>query len=115
MVCDFSGLIAECPVTIYPSPISKIQIFYEGTAAPKTVGMYKEDVITLEAYSFPGDAASGAGAYTWKSSSKCVEIEDNLDGTVTIYGVKAGTATITCSAADGSGKTATVKVKVVNP
>ena len=112
---DGSGLIAECPVTIYPSPISKIQIFYEGTAAPKTVGMYKEDVITLEAYSFPGDAANGAGAYTWKSSSKCVEIEDNLDGTVTIYGVKAGTATITCSAADGSGKTATVKVKVVNP
>lgn len=112
---DGSGLVAECPVTIYPSPISKIQIFYQGTAAPKTVGMYKEDSITLEAFSFPGDAASGAGAYTWKSSSKCVEIEDNLDGTITVYGVRAGTATITCSAADGSGKKATVKVKVVNP
>ena len=112
---DGSGLIAECPVYIYPSLISKIQIFYEGTAAPRTVGMYKEDVITLEAFSYPGDAASGAGAYTWKSSSKCVEIEDNLDGTVTIYGVKAGTATITCTAADGSGKKATVKIKVVNP
>ena len=112
---DGSGLYASCPVTIYPSPISKIQILYEGNAAPSIVGMYQYDTITLEAFSFPGDAASGAGAYTWKSSSKCISIEDNLDGTITIYAVKAGTATITCSAADGSGKKATVKIKVVKP
>ena len=112
---DGSELVAECPVTIYPDPISKIQILYEGSAAPKTLGLFIDDSLTLEAASFPGTAAQGAGAYTWKSSSKCVEIEDNGDGGITVYGIKSGTATITCTAADGSGKKTTVKIKVVKP
>ena len=113
---DGSGLTVECPVSIYPSPISKLQIYYEGSAALKTLGLYIDEALTLQGVTVhPSDAAYGAGAYTWKSSSKCVEIEDNGDGTITVYGIKAGTAIITCTAADGSNKKATVKIKVVKP
>jgi uncharacterized protein YjdB len=47
----------------------------------------------------------------WKSSNKKVA---TVSSKGVVKGVKAGTATITATAADGSGKKATYKVKVVN-
>ena len=52
----------------------------------------------------------------WSSSNNNIaRLTDNGDGTVTVTGLKAGTANITCSAQDGSGKKATVKVTVIKP
>ena len=49
----------------------------------------------------------------WKSSNEKVAQIDAVTGE--IYGVKAGTVTITASAKDGSGKRDTVRVVVQKP
>jgi hypothetical protein len=65
--------------------------------------------ITLKATITPTDAANQE--VTWTSSDEKVATVDE-DGKVTA--VAAGTATITCTATDGSGVSATCKVTVTN-
>ena len=104
---DGSGKTATCAVTIYPATTS-LQVLYNGeTVTGKTVEIQAGQSITLEGSSLP---VSAAEAYTWKSSGAAATVTE--DGEVT--GKTAGsTVTITCTAADGSGKKATVKIKVV--
>ena len=103
---DGSGVKGYCTVTVYPATTS-VQILYDGAdVTGETLELQVGQTITLEGSSLPVSAAS---AYEWKSSGTAAEVED---GKVT--GVTDGkTVTVTCTAADGSGKKATVKIKVV--
>lgn len=81
----------------------------------KTVNLYSADVPETEKNDqvFPLTAAtSNNGPVTWTSSNASVASVDE-NGTVTAH--KAGSATITCKADDGSGKKATFTVKVTTP
>lgn len=53
---------------------------------------------------------TAAGKYTW-ASSKAASVDVDEKGCVTVVG-GTGTVIVTCTAADGSGKKATVKIKV---
>lgn len=104
---DGSGKSATCAVTIYPATTS-VQVLYNGEIVTgKTIEIQAGQTISLAGSSLP---VSAAEAYTWKSSGDAAAVTE--DGQVT--GVTAGkTVTVTCTAADGSGKKATVKIKVV--
>ncbi len=65
----------------------------------------EEEYIRLHA-----TAGNGANLVWTSSNTKVVEVYDGL-----LYARSAGTATITCTAQDGSNKKATCKVTVVNP
>ena len=64
--------------------------------------------LALEVISHPENAAR---AYTWKTSNSKVATV-NEEGVVT--GLKAGRVKITCTAADGTGKSISITLKVVN-
>ena len=52
----------------------------------------------------------------WSSSNpKIATVTANDDGTATVSAIKSGSTNITCTALDGSGKKATVKVTVITP
>ena len=73
---------------------------------PKTA--YIDNVITLTAEVTGGDSELAV----WKSSAPAVAAVSQ-DGTV--RALKAGTSVITCDAGDGSGKKASVRVRVIVP
>ena len=75
-----------------------------------SVNIEKGKTVQLKATVTPTTATTRT--VTWKSSDTSVVAVDN-DGKVTAKA--AGTAMITCTAKDGSGKKATCKVTVVNP
>ncbi len=63
-----------------------------------------------------GTAGNGANLAWTCSNTSLLNIYPNPDGSVYVYATgKAGTATLTCTAQDGSNKRATCKVTVVNP
>ena len=72
-------------------------------AANRVATTLNEKIVVDNTYSLPS-------GYTWKSSKDAVATVDE-DGYVTA-GEKTGTVTITATANDGSGKKATVKIKV---
>ena len=97
---DGSGVSASCKVTVYPAT-TKVTV--TASKSTLTVG----DQLALTASSLPGNTA---GTYTWKSSStKVATVDEN--GVVTA--LKAGSVKITVTAADGTGKSASVTLKVV--
>ena len=96
---DGSGLAAECFVTVCPLTTSVAIV-----NAPAT--LYISRSVDLDAICNPSGAAQDV---TWKSSSASVATVD-ADGVVTA--LKAGTVTITATAADGSGKKATAKITI---
>ena len=77
----------------------------------KTVELLPGDSLQLTAVSMPLDAYQD---WTWKSSGeKLAQVDE--DGVVTAAEDAAGrTVTITCTAADGSGRKQTVKIRIVN-
>lgn len=93
---------ASCKVTV-AQPVTSIRL--NKTSAT----LEALDTLQLTATVSPSDAYQKAIA--WKSSDPSVAAVDN-DGLVTAY--QKGTATITASATDGSGKTATCKITVSN-
>ena len=102
---DGSGTTASCQVTVYPAT-TKVQITaQDGGALPGTLNV--GDQVTFKGRSVPENTAS---RYTWKTSNaKLATVDEN--GTVTA--VKAGTVTVTCTAADGTNKSASFKLKIV--
>lgn len=93
---------ASCKVTV-AQPVTSIRL--NKTSAT----LEALDTLQLTATVSPSDAFQKA--ITWKSSDPSVAAVDD-DGLVTAY--QKGTATITASATDGSGKTATCKITVSN-
>ncbi len=91
-------------ITVKAEPVSSI------TIEPEKPVLYldSQNTAVLKAAASPSSAAQ---AFTWSSSdSKVVTVSEK--GKVT--GVKAGEATITATAVDGSGRTGSVTVKVLD-
>ncbi len=73
-----------------------------------------EKQILLTGTGLPEEAA--ALRFTWNSSNPSVaEVYEQDDGKCLVVGRSAGTSTITCTAADASGKKAAVTVNVISP
>ena len=106
---DGSGVTATCKVTVYPATTKVTIGIPGGGSVPKT--MAYDELLVLKATSTPDGADGAATVYTWKSSNKLVTVKD---GNVTADPKAVGkTVTITATAADGTNKSASIKLKIV--
>ena len=101
---DGSGVSASCEVTVYPAT-TKVTISAKGSELPASISV--DTTLELTVSSQP---AGTAGTYTWKSSNEKIAAVDE-NGVVTA--IKAGKVKITCTAADGTNKSASVTLKIV--
>lgn len=101
---DGSGVSASCEVTVYPAT-TKVTISAKGGELPASI--FTDTTLELTASSLP---AGTKGTYTWKSSNEKIAAVD-ANGVVTA--IKAGKVKITCTAADGTNKSASVTLKIV--
>ncbi len=100
---DGSGVKAECAVTVEKKVVKATKV-----TISKTVLSLKEgEKATLTAVVTPDNATSKS--VNWTSSDKSVA---TVDASGNITAIKAGTVTITATAADGSGKSASCKITV---
>jgi uncharacterized protein YjdB len=100
---DGSGVTATCKITV-TEPVTSIKL----DVSSKTIAKGKS--VTLKATVKPSNATDKT--VTWKSSNTKVAKVDKKTGKVTAK--KVGTATITCTSADGKTK-ATCKITVTTP
>lgn len=111
MALDGSGVTATCKVTVYPATTKVTIGIPGGGSVPKT--MAYDELLVLKATSTPDGADGAATVYTWKSSNKLVTVKD---GNVTADPKAVGkTVTITATAADGTNKSASIKLKILAP
>lgn len=103
---DDSGVKATCKITV-TNPVIKVT---KVTLNKTTASVVKGKTLTLTATVTPTNATNKN--VTWKSSNTKIA---TVDGNGKVTAVAAGTATITCTAADGSRKSATCKITVTNP
>lgn len=104
---DGSGVTAKCDVIVYPATTKVTIGTPDGGSVPKT--MAYNELLVLKATGNDGSAQ----AFTWKTSNKLVTVED---GNVTADPKAVGkTVTITATAADGTNKSASIKLKIVAP
>ena len=103
---DGSGVKATCKITV-TNPVVKVT---KVTLNKTTASVVKGKTLTLTATVTPTTATNKK--VTWKSSNTKIA---TVDPTGKVTAVAAGTATITCTAADGSGKSATCKITVTKP
>ena len=101
---DGSGVSASCEVTVYPAT-TKVTISAKDGELPASISV--DTTLELTASSLPENTAN---VYTWKSSNEKIAAVD-ANGVVTA--IKAGKVKITCTAADGTNKSASVTLKVV--
>ncbi len=103
---DGSKVTAECKVTV-----SKKVVYATELSISKTsLSLVEGETSTLTAKIVPDNATNKA--VNWSSNNTSVATVDK-DGKITA--VKAGFVLITATAADGSGKTASCKLTVVEP
>ncbi len=100
-ICDvLEFVIAPAVQSVFISP-------------PTVTGLAVGETLPLEVEVVPSRAA---GELTWKSSNtKIAVVTVDDDGEVSVEGKSAGAVTITATAADGSKKSASVKLTVANP
>jgi bacterial Ig-like domain (group 2)./bacterial Ig-like domain (group 3) len=101
---DGSGVSTSCEVTVYPAT-TKVTISAKDGKLPASISV--DTTLELTASSQP---AGTKGTYTWKSSNEKIAAVD-ANGVVTA--IKAGKVKITCTAADGTNKSASVTLKIV--
>ena len=101
---DGSGVSASCEVTVYPAT-TKVTISAKDGKLPASI--FADTTLELTASSLPENTAN---VYTWKSSNEKIATVDE-NGVVTA--IKAGKVKITCTAADGTNKSASVTLKIV--
>ena len=101
---DGSGVSASCEVTVYPAT-TKVTISAKGGELPASISV--DTTLELTASSLPENTAN---VYTWKSSNEKIAAVD-ANGVVTA--IKAGKVKITCTTADGTNKSASVTLKIV--
>ena len=108
---DGSGVTDTCIVTVCPATTKVTIGIPGGGSVPKT--MAYNELLVLKATSTPDGADGAATVYTWKSSNKLVTVKD---GNVTADPKAVGkTVTITATAADGTNKSASIKLKILAP
>lgn len=108
---DGSDVWTTCDVTVCPATTKVTIGIPGGGSVPKT--MAYNELLVLKATSTPDGADGAATVYTWKSSNKLVTVKD---GNVTADPKAVGkTVTITATAADGTNKSASIKLKIVAP
>ena len=108
---DGSGATATCDVTVCPATTKVTIGIPGGGSVPKT--MAYNELLVLKATSTPDGVDGAATVYTWKTNNKLVTVKD---GNVTADPKAVGkTVTITATAADGTNKSASIKVKIVAP
>ena len=100
---DGSGVFAECKITV-KQPVTSVTL--NKTSLTLNVGKTS----TLTATVGPSDANNKTVKWTTSDSSVAT-----VSSAGEVKGVKRGTATITATAADGSGKKATCSVTVKQP
>ena len=104
---DGSDVQTTCNVTVYPATTKVTIGTPEGGSVPKT--MAYDEPLVLKATGNDGSAQ----AFTWKTNNKLVTVKD---GHVTADPKAVGkTVTITATAADGTNKSASIKLKIVAP
>ena len=103
---DGSGKKATCTVTVAKATVSVTGVSLDRTSVSLNVG----DTQTVKATVSPSNAS--VNDVNWSSSNASVA---TVNGSGKITAIAAGTATITATAADGSGKKATCTVTVVKP
>jgi uncharacterized protein YjdB len=99
---DGSKTSTSCTITV-TTPVTKVSL----NASSKTIAKGKS--ITLKATVTPSKAYQKV---TWESSNTSVA---SVSSSGKVTAKKVGTATITCTATDGSGKKATCKITVKTP
>ena len=99
---DGSGKTATCTVTV-PQPVTGITLDKEAVTTARGTA------ITLNATVSPSNAADKS--VTWKSSDESVA---KVDSTGKVTTVAPGTAVITATAGDGSGKSASCEITVTD-
>ena len=95
----------EFTIDLYPA--TKTVRLSNGKIDVTTLTLATGETMRIYPSCQPVDAA---GKYTWKSSNTKLVTVDST-GLITVLGVK-GSATITCTAADGTGASAKVTVKI---
>ena len=112
---DGSGEYGQYSLTIYPAATT-VSILAEsrGVLNNRTIEVSLTDTLQLTAMVYPWKAEDGGAMQdvTWTSSSKKVAAIAE-DGTLTLR--KKGTTTIKATAKDGSKKSVSFKLKVVEP
>ena len=104
---DGSGVTAQCDVTVCPAT-TKVTI---GTPDGSTLPTKLEAGQTLELKATGNEGS--AQAFTWKTNNKLVTVEN---GKVVADAKAVGkTVTVTATAADGTNKSASIKVKILAP
>lgn len=124
---DGSGRIGTASIVMVDKPVAKINVTpstgYEKratatslTLSPKAATSYKNSfVYSVVPVDASGDSTTCYNEVSATSSNTAVATASYASNKVTINAVKAGSAVITLKALDGSGKTAKINVKVVNP
>ena len=108
---DGSGVTAKCDVTVCPATTKVTIGIPGGGSVPKT--MAYNELLVLKATSTPDGTDGAAPVYTWKTNNKLVTVEN---GKVVADAKAVGkTVTVTATAADGTNKSASIKVKIVAP
>ena len=97
------GTVISNPVTLTVNPVTVTGVTLDKT----TLDLVAGNSATLKATVAPDNATNKT--VTWASSNTAIA---TVDGNGKVTAVAPGTATITATAADGSGKTATCKVTV---
>ena len=111
----------EIPVTITPLATG-VDMFLDGSykVTGTTMTWFNTDELELSAMVYPfydygvNRARNASQSVKWKSSNPKILSIDEKTGQVT-FGAKTGSVTITATAKDGSGKKATLKLKVMTP
>ncbi len=101
---DNSKKKATCKVTVTPVKVTSI------TLSKTSATIYPGKSVTITATVNPSNAANKN--VKWTSSNSNIA---TVDSKGVVRGVKSGTATITCTAQDGSKKSATCKITVGVP
>lgn len=105
---DGSGYTTRCYVRIYPAAVTKITIWQDDQEVTgKILTLEKGQSMKLGHMVEPAGACPGV---VWSSSDEAVVVVGEKSGLVTALGT--GTATLTCTAQDGSRKKAVVKIWV---
>lgn len=108
---DGSGKSASCKITVNTSPNTIVKSV-KLNASTGTITVYKNEkygkAFQLKATVSPSNATNPAVA--WKSSNEKVA---KVDANGKVISIKKGTAVITATAKDGSGRSASCTIKVV--